>query len=392
MGNARRARIGVSIVFGLCGAGFASWAARVPAVQQQLALSPGQLAVGLFGLAAGSVVALLAAGPLVTTIGSRSGSLVGALVLCAGLPAIAFAPDLPRFVAALAVLGVGNSLLDVSMNAHAARVEAEYGRPIFAGFHAFWNIGGLAGSGLAAAMAAADVPIAAHFTVVAAGLALIAAAAVLGTFLTGLDTGQGEGTFALPGRGLIPLGVIAFCGFLAEGTVNDWSAVLLTTTTDAAQSVASLGYFAFSISMIAVRLVADRVAKRVGPVLVTRVSAALTVCGFALASATRDQILGVAAFAVIGLGVSAIVPLAWSSAAKTESAAPGRAIAAVATSGYLGFLVGPILVGTLAAVIGLAPAVLVAGAQAVVVALLAPSLRAPAGCSALRGGNIAPQG
>ena len=95
---------------------------------------------------------------------------------------------------------------------------------------------------------------------------------------------------------------------------------------------------------------------------------------------------------MIGLGVSAIVPLAWGSAAKTESAAPGRAIAAVATSGYLGFLVGPILVGTLTTVIGLAPAVLVAGAQAVVVALRAPSLRAPAGCSALRGGNTAPQG
>lgn len=378
MGNAQHARAGVSIVFAVCGAGFATWAARVPAAQQQLNLSPGQLAIGLFGLAAGSVAALLVAGPLVTTIGSRWGSSLGALVLCAGLPLAASAPDLPLFVGALAILGVGNSLLDVSMNAHAARVEAEYGRPIFASFHAFWNVGGLVGSGVAAGMAASGVPISVHFTAAAVVLALIAAAAVLGGFLTGPDTGQGDGAFALPSRRLIPLGVIAFCGFVAEGTVNDWSAVLLTTTTNAPPAVASLGYFAFSIAMIAVRLVVDRAAVRTGPVLITRVSAGLTVCGFVLAATARSPTTGVVAFAIIGIGVSAIVPLARSSAAGKQPEAPGRAIAAVATCGYLGFLVGPILVGALATTIGLPPAVLVAGALAVVVIALAPSLRVPA--------------
>lgn len=368
----------MSLVFAVCGAGFATWAARVPAVQHQLALTHGELALGLFGLAAGSVVALLAAGPLVATIGSRLGALAGAVVLCAGLPAVAFAPDLPFLVAALAVLGVGNSLLDVSMNAHAARVEAEYGRPIFASFHAFWNVGGLIGSGLAAAMAAADVPITTHFTATAVALAAIAARVTLREFLDGPDAGQGEGAFALPGRGLVPLGVIAFCGFVAEGTVNDWSAVLLTTTAGAAQSVASLGYFAFSIAMVAVRLVADRAADRFGPVPVMRASALLTVGGFGLAATTGNPAVAVAAFAVIGVGVSAIVPLAWSSAARKDPTAPGRAIAAVATCGYLGFLVGPILVGALATAIGLAPAVLVAGALALVVLLLAPALRVPA--------------
>lgn len=300
--------------------------------------------------------------------------MLGALVLCAGLPAVAFAPDLPTFTGALAVLGVGNSLLDVSMNAHAARVEARYGRPIFASFHAFWNVGGLAGSGVAAAATAGGVSVAVHFSVTAVVLVLVAAAAVA-TFLSGPDPGQGDGAFALPGRALLPLGVIVFCGFVAEGTVNDWSAALLTTSTGAAQSVASLGYFAFSLSMIAVRLLADRAAGRFGAVAVTRVSAALTVCGFVLATATGDAVVGVLAFAVVGLGISAIVPLAWSSATQKEPAAPGRAIAAVATCGYLGFLAGPVLVGALAETIGLAPAVLVAGLLVLVVMFLAPSLR-----------------
>jgi MFS family permease len=109
VGDVRVARGGVSIVFAMCGAAFATWAARVPAAQQELGLTPGELAVGLFGLAAGSVAALLVAGPLVTTIGSRAGSLVGASVLCAGLPAIAFAPDLALFVGALACRSLSTS-------------------------------------------------------------------------------------------------------------------------------------------------------------------------------------------------------------------------------------------------------------------------------------------
>jgi MFS family permease len=370
----RRARIGVSIVFLVCGAAFATWAARVPAAQERLGLAEGELALGLFGLAAGSVLALLVAGALVTTIGSKRTSIVGAAVLCAGLPAVAAAPDLGLFVAALAVLGVGNSLLDVAMNAHAARVEDAYGRPIFAGFHAFWNIGGLAGSGLAAGLAAANVPIGVHFPVAAAVLLAVALGATT-AFLPGADPGAGGPAFSLPGRALVPLGVIAFCGFLAEGTVNDWSAVLLTTETAASESAASLGYFTFSIAMIGVRLAADRFVARVGAVLIMRVAAAVTAGGFAVVIVAPAPAVGIVGFAVIGLGVAAIVPVAWSVAAQKEPQAPGRAIAAVATCGYLGFLVGPVLVGALASAIGLSGAVAVAGVASIAVLLLAPSLR-----------------
>jgi MFS family permease len=369
------ARFGVSVTFATCGAGFATWASRVPAAQAQLHLSPGQLAVGLFGLAAGSVVALVAAGPVITTIGSRLGSLVGVVLLCAGLPAVAFAPGPAAFVAALALLGVGNSVLDVSMNAHAARVEAAYGRPIFAGFHAFWNIGGLLGSGVAAVAAAGGVPIPVHFTGAALVLVALSALVIVATFLRGPDGGRGGTALALPGRALVALGVIAFCGFLAEGTVNDWSAVLLADATAAPEAVASLGYFAFSISMIAVRLVADRTSARIGAVRLTRISAVVTVAGFVLAGTTADPATGVIAFAVVGLGVSAVVPLAWSSAANKRPDAPARAIAAVATCGYLGFLVGPVLVGALSTAIGLAAAVLVAGSASILVLALAPALR-----------------
>lgn len=371
----RQARIAVSLVFAVCGAAFATWAARVPAAQQRLGLSDGELAVGLFGLAAGSVAALVLAGPLVTVIGSRASVAVGATVLCGGLPLVALAPDVAWFVAALVVLGAGNSVLDVGMNAHAARVERAYGRPIFAGFHAFWNVGGLAGAGVAAL--ASGVPLLVHFAGMAVVLIAVAYLAAGSGMLRGPDPGQGERAFALPPRWLLPLGVIAFCGFLAEGTVNDWSAVQLTGATGATPGVASLGYVVFSVTMLAVRLVADRLAGRIGVVTVGRVAAATTVLGFVVVALAPSPALGIAGFAVVGLGVAAIVPLAWSVAGRRASEAPGPAIAAVATCGYAGFLAGPVLVGGLASAVGLSVAIGLVGALVVTVFVLAGRLRVP---------------
>lgn len=375
MGELRRARCGVSVVFAVCGAGFATWLARVPAVQARLGLSTGELAIGLFGLAAGAVLALLLAGAVVTRLGSRSTVVVGATVLCGGLPAVAFAPDLPVCAAALVLLGAGNSLLDIAMNAHAARVEAGYGRPIFAGFHAFWNMGGLAGSGVDALMAAWHVPVRLHFSIVGAALLALALWAAGTRFLAGADRGQGGSAFAWPGRALLPLGVLAFVGFVAEGAVNSWSAVYLTDVTAAPPSVASLGYFAFSGTMIAVRLVADQLVARLGAPRFVRAVTVVAVLGFLVVLAAPAPAVGVVGFAVVGLGVAGIVPVTWSIASRRRPDAPGQAVAAVAACGYVGFLVEPALIGALASGIGLHWAL----ASAVVVTaagyMLAPALR-----------------
>ncbi len=169
--------------------------------------------------------------------------------------------------------------------------------------------------------------------------------------------------------------MIAFCGFVAEGAVNSWSAVYLADVTGATPALASLGYFAFSTTMIAIRLVADRVVARTGAVRFARVATAVAVLGFAVVLFAPWPIAVVLGFAVVGLGVAGIVPIAWSVASRKQADKPGQAVAAVAACGYLGFLVEPVLVGALATRVGLHWAL----SSAVVVTLgifaLAPSLR-----------------
>lgn len=381
---ARRARFGVSVSFVVCGTGLSTWAASVPAVQQKLGLTAGQLAIGVFGLAVGAVFALLCAGPLLTWISSRTGVVLGAAVMCAGLPLVAFAPNLPVLVGTLVVLGIGNSLLDVSMNAHAAWVESAYGRSIFAGFHAFWSIGGLVGSGIAAVMALWQVPITVYFTSVGVVLFVVAVLVARWFLFRGPDQGQRQGdgeidgggsAFALPSKALLALGVIAFVGFVAEGSVNDWSAFYLRNIGRSSAAFASLGYFAFSITMIIVRLVADRMVRRTGMVRFIRAAAVTTVAGFALLVALRVPVAELVAFAVIGVGVSGIVPMAWSAASKKRPESPGQAIAAVAACGYVGFLTGPVIIGGLTEWLGLPFALACVGVFSGVVWFLAPTMR-----------------
>ena len=368
---ARRATQGFFLITGIAAA---SWAAMVPFAKVRLGLDEANLGVVLLFMGIGSVGAMPLAGFFIHRFGHRGVVALSALVVSLALPLLALAPSTPAMIAALIVFGASIGALDVAMNAHAARVEEGYGRPIFAGFHAFWNIGGLAGSGVDALMEALRVPVSVHFPI--AGAVLLALALWgRALFLSGADRGQGEAAFAWPGRALVPLGVIAFCGFVAEGAVNSWSAVYLADVTGATPALASLGYFAFSGTMIAVRLVADRVVARTGAVRFVRVATTVAVLGFAVVLLVPWPVAVVFGFAVVGLGVAGIVPIAWSVASRKQADAPGKAVAAVAACGYLGFLVEPVLVGALATRIGLHWALSSAVVVTFGILFLAPSLR-----------------
>ena len=135
------------------------------------------------------------------------------------------------------------------------------------------------------------------------------------------------------------LGVVAFCCLLAEGAVFDWSAVYLRRELEAGEALAAAGLAAFSVTMGLGRLAADRLADRLGPVVLARGGAALAGTSFALALAVATPAAAIAGFALLGAGLAAVFPLALAAAAARSPHAPAApAIAAVSTAGYLGLV------------------------------------------------------
>jgi len=368
---ARRARVAVACAFGVNGAVIGSWAARVPAVKDRLGLSPGVLGLALVGLAVGGILAMPAAGALAARRGSRPVTRAALAACCLALPLPALAPGVPALGLGLLLLGAGNGAVDVAMNAHGVVVEERYGRPILSSFHGVWSLGALAGATAGGLAAGAGIPAGAHLA--AAGGVLLAVGLVATAWLlpAGADRRPAGRVFARPTRPLAVLAVIAFCGLLAEDAAAQWSAVYLRDALGTSAALATAGYAAFSLAMTAGRLSGDRLVARLQPARFVRLAAVLASAGLGLGLAIGHPAAAVAGFALLGLGISCIVPVTFSAAARAGGTAGGPAIAAVSTAGYLGGTVGPPAVGGLAELAGLPAALGLVAALTGLVALLA---------------------
>jgi MFS family permease len=159
----RRARIAVATTFFITGMTFATWAARIPAVSEQLHLTPGTLGIALFGLNCGSLLSLPISGTLVVRLRSRTTAFIGFLFYCLLFPLLGMMPNVWALACMLGVYALGSSLTNIAINVAGVAVEQRYNRPLMGSFHAFWSFGGVAGSLIGAGAASINMPVWLHF-------------------------------------------------------------------------------------------------------------------------------------------------------------------------------------------------------------------------------------
>jgi MFS family permease len=370
--------------FFILGVGFAVWGARLPAIKESLHLSDGQLGLALFAMPAGSVLTLPVSGRVADRVGlARVLRVAGALNPVALIP-LGLAPDLAVLMVALAVYGALFGLLDVSMNACAARLELGYGRPIMSSLHAGYSIAGLAGAGIGGISAWLGASPLTAFAATAAALVVLGLLLGPHVLLPEASAGPGGRPPGTPGDKPLPnhlrviwiLGLLALCGQVGEGSAGDWSAVYLHVNLGTASGLAAVALGAFSVTMAAGRLAGDRLAARFGPVRLVRASglvAGLGLAGGLLAGSVPGlrpfrAAAAIAGFALLGVGLAAIFPQIVTVAARLDPAQAGRNIGRIAAVSYSGLLSGPVAIGAIASGIGLRDALLVPAALAVLTA------------------------
>jgi MFS family permease len=371
-------RAAIATVFTLNGFVLGTWGARIPAIQDRLHVGPGGLAVALAGLAAGALIAMPLAGRLSSRHGSRTVVRAALLALGLGLLLPAVAPSVALLTAATFALGLANGSLDVSMNAQGIEVERAMGRPVLSTVHAGFSFGGLLGAGAGALAAAAGVGAGPNF--LAAGLLTVGVAAVVVRHLIP----DGPPPVALPHAdapapaaaraGRWRLRALAFCCLFAEGAAMDWSAVHLRSV-GAGAAVAALAYAAFSVAMATGRLTGDRLNERWGPVTLARRGGLLATGAMAVSLATGVPTVSLLAYLALGAGLSVVIPLIFRAAAAGADAGP--ALAGVTTTGYLGLLSGPPVIGAVASASSVPTALLLVVVATTAVALGAGALRLP---------------
>jgi MFS family permease len=364
-------RLAVSASFLLQGLCFSTWASRIPTVQQKLHLSETELGGVLLAVPVGLIVSLPITGWLVAKYGSHTMTVLAVLLYSGALPLLGLAQNVPQLLAALVIFGFGSNMANISVNTQGVGVEAIYGKSILATFHGIWSLAGFVGAALGTAMIGWGVSPLQHFTAMAAFIWL--GVALMRPYLVPADAPSpaDQPLFVLPDKGLMLLGILAFCSLLSEGTMFDWSGVYFKKIVLAEKAQVGLGFSAFMAMMATGRFIADWFTDKFGRARTLQLSGTLTTVGLALAVAFPTLLIASIGFMLVGLGVSSVVPLVYSAAGRSRTMPAGVALAAVSTVGFAGFLLGPPLIGLVAGATSLRVSFAIIAVMGLAVAALA---------------------
>ncbi|HEY0238548.1 MAG TPA: MFS transporter [Friedmanniella sp.] len=343
------------------GFAFASWASEIPQVRDRLGLSTAELGLVLLSIAAGSVIALPLAGPLVAWIGSRR--TVQAMAVLNGVALVSiglgYAGGVVPVVVGLFFFGFAQGAWDVAMNVQGAVVERRVGRAIMPRFHAGFSIGTVGGALSGAALLALGTGVSVHLVVVGVVVIAVVPFAVRG-FVPDADEPSATDDPAPAARSalaawreprtlLVGLFVLAFA--FAEGTGNDWSSVALIDGYHTSRVVGILGFATFLAAMTAGRWFGPGLLDRYGRVAVCRAMAAASVAGLLLFVFGGHPALAFVGAVLWGAGLSLGFPVGMSAGADEPAYAASR-VSVIASVGYVAFLGGPPLIGFLGQHVG----------------------------------------
>ena len=347
-----RARWGTFLTFTLAGLLTGVWVARMPALASKFGTSEGEIGIVVLVWGLGAVVTMQALRGVMARAGSRA-------VLRAALPltslsfaAVALAPGYGVLLGAVVLFGMTFGITDIAMNAQGSVVERAYGRSVMSGMHAGWCVGAMSGGVFGVATAAAGLGF--TTTVLSAALLSLPAGLALGrTYLPdpsrpagAAASGTGREARRMPAAVYL-IGVLGFIAFMTEGTIADWSGLLLHEEMGAGEAVAAAGYPVFELAMLLGRLVGDRIRMRVGTRRLLTGAGIGTALGMTVVVLAPGPAVAIAGFFATGLVVCTVVPTTISLAGTADPDRPAAAVAQVGAMGYGGLLLGPVVVGFL---------------------------------------------
>ncbi|MGC4107403.1 MAG: MFS transporter [Thermomicrobiales bacterium] len=374
----------ISAMFLINGVVWGTWIARIPTIAEHLDVSRAELGSALPAFSIGALISLPFAGWLTGKIGSANTFRWFGVARTAAFPLLAFASAIPVFAVVLFLFGFSHGTVDVSANAQGVEIERRRRSPILSSVHGFFSLGGLLGAASAGVVAGLGVSLQMQFL----SLGIVAIVLYLATSRrlvpdTAMPVAQAVPATArkfrisLPPRALWPLGAIAFVVALGDESIGDWGGLLLTQELGAGAATAAMVYTVYSLTMLIGRMSGDRLVRRFGPVLVIATGGAISAVGLVagqLIFTVPSVLIGVA---MIGFGLSGILPITYRAAATSPGIPGGKGVASVATVGYLGFLSGPPVIGRVSDAASLQFALLLVGIAMLALIPLARTVSRP---------------
>lgn len=352
-------RNAVVAVFFVQGFLFASWTAHIPHIKDHLHLGDGSLGIALLGAPIGSMLAMLAVSRLLPKFGSRRVVRVALVGYCLAGPLVGLSTSLVTFFIAFLLWGIFQGSLDVSMNAQAIAVEGRVSRRLMPGFHGSWSMGSLAGAGVGVLGVGLGWSLSEQLLIFAVPCLFVVG--WLSTQMIPDDQARVESSLGLTGKArwsllqkaIVVLAAIAFADMFCEGAVADWTAVYLHGTLHTSAVVAGLGYAAYLLIMMTVRLLGNKVMNRFPAYLALPLLAIVGTVGLGVGLIINRPASVLVGFMCLGAGLALVVPMVFSACGHIPNVHPGTAVATVSACGWTGFVLGPPLIGAIASLTSL---------------------------------------
>ena len=377
--NRKRIRLAVAMVYFSMGLGFSSWASRIPDIKTALQLNDAMFGTILFALPVGQFLMMPFSGKLVTRFGSHK-------VLPFALPAYTIVLSLIGLVQtgwqlalALFLFGIFGNMCNISVNTQGVAAEKIYQRSIMSSFHGGWSVAGFTGALIGIAMINLHIRPFWHFVTII--LVVWTIVWINYPFLVRSKHREKPGDpkrkmFSKPDGVLLQLGIIGFCSMASEGAMFDWSGIYFKDVVHAPASLVVLGYTSFMVMMASGRFVADYIVTKIGRKRLMQICGVLISTGLFTAVFFPFLISCVLAFMLVGLGVSCMVPSVYSAAGRHSKVPTGIALATVSSVSFLGFLMGPPLIGYISQAAGLRYSFAVIGVFGLGITLLVSRVKA----------------
>ncbi|MGZ3097690.1 MFS transporter [Streptomyces sp. H72] len=375
-----RLRIALTAFFALDGFVFAGWVVRIPAIKEQTGASASALGLALLGVSAGAVVTMTLTGRLCRRYGSHPVTVACAVLLCLSIALPPLTHSALALGAVLLVFGSAYGGINVAFNSAAVDLVAVLRRPIMPSFHAAFSLGGMVGAGLGGLVAGSLSPLRHLLGLTAIGLlvtlfagrALLRCAPAAPPDRKAEDDGAPRRLDGRTRRLVITFGLIALCTAYGEGAMADWGALHLEQDLDASPGMAAAGYSCFALAMTVGRLTGTTLLERLGRTTTVVAGGTTAVAGMLLGSLAPSLWAALFGFAITGLGLANIFPVA---VERAGALGGPTGVATASTLGYSGMLLGPPAIGFMADWFSLPAALTSVAALAAVAVLVAVATR-----------------
>lgn len=377
--NKQRIRIAVALVYFSMGLCFSSWASRIPEIKTSLQLNDALFGTILFALPVGQLLMMPFSGKLVTRFGSYRIIPIALpaytiCLICLGLVQTGIQLALVLFL-----FGICGNACNISINTQGVAAEKIYRRSIMSSFHGGWSLAGFTGALIGIAMINFHLSPFRHFATIVLVVWVIVwinyPFLVRSKHKANSDEPKRK-IFNKPDAALVQLGIIGFCSMASEGAMFDWSGIYFKDVVHAPASLVVLGYTSFMVMMASGRFVADYFVSKIGRKRLMQICGVMISTGLFTAVFFPYLISCTLAFMLVGLGVSSMVPSVYSAAGKHSKVPTGIALATVSSVSFLGFLMGPPLIGYISQAAGLRYSFAVIGVFGLGITFLVSRVRA----------------